>query len=48
MGAYLILYDLVNKKRFKKYFDTEFERDKFARKLKYSKRLVVLNKGGVL
>lgn len=48
MKVYLILYDLINNKRFKKYFNTEFERDKFARKLKYSKKLVVLNKGGVL
>lgn len=45
MKVYLILYDLVNKKRFKKYFETEFIRDKFARKLRYSKKLVVLNKG---
>lgn len=39
---YLLLYDLETGKTFKKYFDTEFERDKFRRKLKYSKRIKVV------
>jgi hypothetical protein len=39
---YLVLYDLKTEKIFKKYFNTEFERDKFKRKLKYSRRLKVL------
>ena len=42
---YLELYVIDTKKIFKKYFDTEFERDKFARKLRYSKNLKVINKG---
>jgi len=36
---YLELIDLKTLKTFKKYFQCEFERDKFARKLKYSKRI---------
>ena len=40
---YLNLYNVVSKKKFKKYFDTEFERDKFIRKLKYSSKLIVIN-----
>lgn len=41
---YLDLLDLSTMKQFRKYFETEFERDKFARKLRYSKKLLVLNK----
>ena len=33
---YLELIDLKTMKTFKKYFETEYERDKFARKLRYS------------
>lgn len=43
--SYLELYVIDTKKIFKKYFDTEFERDKFARKLRYSKNLKVISKG---
>lgn len=32
---YLELYVIDTKKIFKKYFDTEFERDKFKRKLRF-------------
>ena len=39
---YLELVDLKTLKVFKKEFETEFERDKFARKLKYSKKLKVI------
>lgn len=42
---YLEIYNIETKKIFKKYFDTEFERDKFARKLRYSKKLKVISKG---
>ena len=39
----LKLIDLNTGKIFYKYFETEFERDKFKRKLKYSKKLKVLS-----
>lgn len=37
------LLDLSTNKQFYKQFETEFEQDKFIRKLKYSKKLLVLN-----
>ena len=45
MKHYLILGEIETMRSFKKYFETEYERDKFARKLKYSKKLVVLDRG---
>ena len=39
---YLLLMDLTTNKQFFKYFETEFEMDKFKRKLKYSKKLMVI------
>lgn len=39
---YLLLYNRTNKKYFKKYFNTEWEKDKFKEKLKYSKRLILI------
>lgn len=39
---YLLLQDLTTKKQFFKYFDSEFEMDKFKRKLKYSKKLIII------
>ena len=45
MRPYLDLYNNKTERVFRKYFDTEFERDKFARKLKYSVSLQVLKKG---
>lgn len=45
MKCYLILGDIKTMTRFTKTFETEFERDKFARKLKFSKKLVVLGRG---
>lgn len=42
---YLELIDLTTMKIFKKKFDTEWERDKFARKLRYSKKLKVIGRG---
>jgi len=37
------LKDLTTGKEFYKYFDTEFERDKFIRKLKYSKKIILID-----
>lgn len=42
MKLYLLLQALTTKKQFFKYFDTEYEMDKFKRKLKYSKKLVII------
>ena len=39
---YLDLININTKKSFRKYFNTEFERDKFKRKLKYSKKIIVI------
>ena len=39
---YLILYDVIKERQFKKYFDTEFEMDKFILKLHYSKKLYII------
>ena len=40
---YLELLDLKSGKTFKKYFKTEFEKDKFKRKLKFSSKLKVVS-----
>ena len=40
---YLELIDLKTLKTFKKYFNTEYDRQKFMNKLKYSKKLKVIN-----
>ena len=39
---YLLLQDLLSGKQFFKYFETEFEMDKFKRKLKFSKKLIII------
>lgn len=39
---YLLLQDITNGKQFFKYFETEFEMDKFKRKLQYSKRIMII------
>lgn len=39
---YLLLMDLTNNKQFFKYFDTEFEMNKFKRKLKYSNKIMII------
>lgn len=39
---YLVLFNRETKKQFTKYFETEFEMDKFKRKLYFSKRLFVV------
>ena len=41
-NIYLVLYDLTTGKTFTKYFESEFKKDKFKTKLKYSKKLKVL------
>lgn len=42
MKVKLKLYDITTGKTFYKYFDTEFEKDKFIRKLRYSKKLMIV------
>lgn len=42
MKLYLYIWDPLSNKKFFKYFDTEFEMDKFKRKLHFSKKLVIL------
>lgn len=42
MKLWLLLLDKTTMKQFKKYFDTEFDMDKFIRKLRYSDKLYVL------
>ena len=39
---YLLLQDITSGKQFFKYFETEYEMDKFKRKLKYSKKLMII------
>ena len=39
---YLLLKDLTTNKQFFKHFDTEYEMDKFKRKLKYSKKIMLI------
>lgn len=41
MKIYLIIFDKKNQRLFKKYFYTEYQKDKYKKKLFYSKRLVV-------
>lgn len=42
MKLYLLLQVIGTHKQFFKYFDTEFEMDKFKRKIKYSKKLILI------
>lgn len=42
MGVYLDLLNIETRKVFRKYFKSEYERDKFKRRLKYSNKLMVL------
>lgn len=39
---YLLLKNLISGKQFFKYFDTEYEMDKFKRKLQFSKKLAII------
>lgn len=47
-SIYLLLLDLSTNKQFRKLFVTEFERDKWIRRLRYSTKLKVLGVGGVV
>lgn len=40
--SYLILYDIEKGKEFTKYFKCEFDKEKFKRKLRYSKKLMIV------
>ena len=42
MKIFLVLYNKETKNQFTKYFDTEFAKDKFKRKLKYSNKIFVV------
>lgn len=39
---YLLLQVIETHKQFFKYFDTEYEMDKFKRKLRYSNKLMII------
>lgn len=41
-NIYLIIYDKLNNREFYKYFLTEYDKDKFKRKLKFSNKLEVV------
>lgn len=42
MKLYLLLQNIETKKQFFKYFETEYEMDKFKRKLKYSSKVMII------
>lgn len=42
-NIYLRLYDLEKNKEFIKHFESEFEKDKFKRKLKYSRKVMIVD-----
>lgn len=39
---YLLLMNIITKKQFFKYFETEYEMDKFKRKIKYSSKIMII------
>ena len=39
---YLVLFDITTHKEFKKYFASEFQMDKFKKKLHYSTKLYII------
>ena len=39
---FLVLYSRKSKSRFFKYFETEYEKDKFKRKIRYSKDIFII------
>ena len=41
-SIFLVLQITETHKQFTKYFETEYEKDKFKRKLKYSKKLLII------
>jgi hypothetical protein len=44
MEIYLDLLDITTMKSFRKYFKCEYDKEKFRRKLRYSKKIMVLGK----
>lgn len=42
MKIYLLLYNKETHKQFFKYFSSEYEKDKFKRKLRYSTKLMII------
>ena len=46
MKIYLIMLNLKTMKTFKKYFETEYERDLYIRKSRYFKNIKVYDIGG--
>ena len=43
MKIRVLLMNITTQKTFYKYFKTEYDRDKFIRRLKYSKKLIVVD-----
>lgn len=41
-SLYLVLYDVLKNRQFRKYFDTELEMDKFKKKLQYSDKIYII------
>ena len=41
--VYLVLLDKTTNKEFTKYFKCEFDKEKFKRKLMYSKKLIIID-----
>lgn len=41
-NLYLLLLNTETRKQFFKYFETEFEMDKFKRKLRYSNKIILI------
>lgn len=39
---YLVIYDVSRDREFKKYFDTEFDMDRYILKLHYSQKLYII------
>lgn len=42
MKIYLLLYNRETHKQFFKYFSSEYEKDKFKNKLRFSKKLMII------
>ena len=42
MKIFWVLYNIEQKRQYTKYFESEFEKDKFKRKLNFSKRIIII------
>ena len=42
MKIWLVIYNINSKKQFTKYFDTEYEKDKYKRKIKHISNLLIV------